>query len=517
LFQKIKACPGLLARVKTFTEINVDFIAAESKCFNFGRKPSTALGPLYFPDNSEVKMRTLKEEAMKVVSLCLTTQEHPYIRYAGQGESKVTLAKQFASMVEKELNNALRALPKWKASEQRKRGVLLILDRSMDPVAPLMHEYTYQAMVNDLLAVDGELVDLHPEKKTKTEEDTLVLSEDDNLWVDFRHEHIGKVMEDIPRMFNIFKETNATAKIQGMGSNALIKDVAAALKDITKFKTMKRQFTKHIEMARECYGRFTKEKLMQIGEFEQDMATGLDNHGKKIVSKEIAQTLVQMCQDPTVSNLSQLRLLMIYLISQGGIREATRKELMRNIPPKLQKAVLNLQSLGVDLQVAFKGAKHNAKRMEEFKNKMQKEELALMRYTPLFESIIQDLVQGRLKESSFPYTQAPPADAFKKKKAAAPSSLRPQWRSKTPTTKAQPAKDGAQRYMVYVLGGVTFSEIRSVYQIAKEEKHNDKSLLLGSSTFLTPKTYVQGLSGLPEKEFNDLLNKKYSGDDYDDD
>lgn len=517
LFAKIKATPGLLPRVKTFTEINVDFVAAESKCFHLGQAPSTALQPLYFPEDREIKMRVLREEAVKLVSLCLTTKEYPYIRYAGDGESKVSLAKLFATMVDKELKSAMSGLKGWKPSEERKRGVLLILDRSMDPVAPLMHEYTYQAMVNDLLTVDGELVDLHPDKKKKTEEDTLVLSEDDNLWVDFRHEHIGKVMEDIPQMFKTFQETNATAKIQGMGSNALIKDVAAALKDITKFKTMKRQFTKHIEMARECYGRFTKEKLMEIGEFEQDMATGLDNDGKKIVSKKIAGTLVTMCQDPTVTSLSQLRLLMIYLISQGGIREATRKELMKNIHPRLQKAVLNLQSLGVDLQVAFKGAKHNAARIEEFKNQLQKADLALMRYTPLFDSIIQDLVSGQLKESSFPYTQAPPADAFTKKKAAKTTSLRPQWRSKGPAKAAtdQPTQGGSssQRYLVYVLGGVTFSEIRSVYQISKEAKHADKALMLGSSTFLTPKTYIQGLSGLPEKEFHDLLNKKYSSDD----
>ena len=36
-----------------------------------------------------------------------------------------------------------------------KRAVLIIVDRSMDMVTPLVHEFTYQAMMNDLLVVEG--------------------------------------------------------------------------------------------------------------------------------------------------------------------------------------------------------------------------------------------------------------------------------------------------------------------------------------------------------------------------
>ena len=36
----------------------------------------------------------------------------------------------------------------------RPRGTLIVTDRAMDAVAPLLHEFTYQAMANDLLPIE---------------------------------------------------------------------------------------------------------------------------------------------------------------------------------------------------------------------------------------------------------------------------------------------------------------------------------------------------------------------------
>lgn len=36
----------------------------------------------------------------------------------------------------------------------RPRATLLITDRSMDTIAPFVHEFTYQAMVNDVLPIE---------------------------------------------------------------------------------------------------------------------------------------------------------------------------------------------------------------------------------------------------------------------------------------------------------------------------------------------------------------------------
>jgi len=238
-----------------------------------------------------------------------------------------------------------------------------------------MHEYTFQAMMNDLLEIDGELVNPPDNKERKEDdkkEDQFVLSEDDNLWMEYRHAHIGQVMHDVSTKFREFKAGNKMAKLQNKGNDdTSVKEIIHAMKDMPTYQAMMKKYHKHMSLAQECMNKFEKKKLKQLGEFEQDMATGLDSDGKKIVAKELKSTLVQMCQSPDIGTLDKLRLVMVYLISQGGIQESTRKELMKSIHVKLHKAVLNLQKLGVDLSQAFQGgkSKHSSGRLAEFEKK----------------------------------------------------------------------------------------------------------------------------------------------------
>src|SRR5260370_12818115 len=65
-------------------------------------------------------------------------------------------------------------------------GTLLVVDRSIDVASPLMHEITYQSLINDVLRIHGELVYLPDpntgtytsRSNTQTQQPDCVLSED---------------------------------------------------------------------------------------------------------------------------------------------------------------------------------------------------------------------------------------------------------------------------------------------------------------------------------------------------
>ena len=123
----------------------MNFISAESNVFHLDSPD--ALGKLYGPSPDPTYPR---EIAKKLATLCITLNEYPTIRY------------QASSRFAYEISTSLHAyLVEYKQSDksgsywahgdeghmERDRGQILILDRSYDPLSPLMHEYTYQAMV----------------------------------------------------------------------------------------------------------------------------------------------------------------------------------------------------------------------------------------------------------------------------------------------------------------------------------------------------------------------------------
>jgi len=115
---------------------------------------------------------------------------------------------------------------------------LVVTDRAMDVMAPLIHEFTYQAMANDLLPIDDGAKYTLRAIPTGTfsfpvlchnffcwlcrykfqssigayEDKTAVLSDTDTVWTDVRHMHMREAIDKLMADFNKFLEDNAGFK-----------------------------------------------------------------------------------------------------------------------------------------------------------------------------------------------------------------------------------------------------------------------------------------------------------------
>lgn len=86
------------------------------------------------------------------------------------------------------------------------------MDRTIDLFAPLLHEFTYQAMVHDLLPlVEGNKVYYRPaatQMETVDKGKDQELSEQDSIWVKYRHLHMKDLLDELIKDFNAFKAQN---------------------------------------------------------------------------------------------------------------------------------------------------------------------------------------------------------------------------------------------------------------------------------------------------------------------
>ena len=210
LFALIKKSPALTF-IKTLKEISVDFIAMESQVFSLEMNDN-----FFNIYNSSVKLDIIDAEnkiiAKKLTSVLASLSELPNIRYYDPSNAKVNKSFKLATQLQKELDQITRDDPDFppRGAQTSEKGTLIIVDRSFDMVAPLLHEFTYQAMMNDLLVLRNGKYSFKIDDSTD-EKKTASLDENDAIWKMLRHWHFAEAVEYISDTFNRFLSTNKAA------------------------------------------------------------------------------------------------------------------------------------------------------------------------------------------------------------------------------------------------------------------------------------------------------------------
>jgi syntaxin-binding protein 1 len=335
LLDEIKRCKPLLKRIKALSEVNVDFLAKEERAFNLDLKDSfTAFYLRKSMTPIELKI------AEKLVTVCATLNEYPHIRYRQSSGICTSLANVFHLKMDEFVSQN----PSWwyhggsssksQQAARRERGTLLLLDRADDCLTPLMHDFTYQSMVHDLLPMDGDRITVQTEKTddpTKTEPKDVLLDEKDSVWVELRGKHIAAVIETlserIREIMNSSTGSTLTRKAGSGGGNMSLSEMAAALKALPEYREVLSKLSQHMHLAHQCMDKFTRDKLLELSEFEQTLATGKDEDGRSPKLTDIidaAERLLMDMRDAT----AKLRLILILTVSQGGLRQQDRRRLV---------------------------------------------------------------------------------------------------------------------------------------------------------------------------------------------
>jgi syntaxin-binding protein 1 len=252
--------------------LHIDFTARESHLGLFNDPWSFPV--LFHPVCNNLIRPHLEALAQKILSVCICLGEYPIVRYykpkAPTHEAGV-LCTHLANFVQRELDEYVQYHQDFPPISKRPRGTLIITDRTMDLFAPLLHEFTYQAMAHDLLPIrEGDKVTFTTvinQGEPGEEEKEMEIGEADRVWVENRHRHMMNTIDKLTADFNKFMQENAAfADEKASKSVHAIKGMLAGL---TQFQAEKATYSLHLTMAQECMDIFEKNKLPDMALLEQ--------------------------------------------------------------------------------------------------------------------------------------------------------------------------------------------------------------------------------------------------------
>uniref|UniRef100_A0A8P4G772 Syntaxin binding protein 3 n=1 Tax=Dicentrarchus labrax TaxID=13489 RepID=A0A8P4G772_DICLA len=429
--------------IRVCKEINMCFMPQEAQVFTFDNPG--AFQSIYSP-NSQDKKKTLETLADQLVTLCATLDE-------------ADLVSQLTTHLS----------PQGKTQAQ-----LLIVERGFDPVSPILHELTYQAMAYDLIDIQN---DTYKYKGKDGSEKQAVLNEEDMLWVRLRHKHIAEVSDCVFSYLKCVTKKHVIA----FSFQITISNLAQMMKKMPSFRKQITEKTVHLQLAEDCMQHYSNnvEKLCKA---EQDLAVGSDVEGVKV--KDPMRTLLPVLLHP-YSTHDKIRAVLLYIFSLSGTTDENLSKLIQHVKIEEEREyILNWKELGVPIITSPSFFSRKPSR----RDRSQEQTYNLSRWTPVIKDVMEDAVENKLDTKEWPHQSECPAawngsgavSARQKHKAS-----------------AQDERRTGSRLIIFVLGGICFSEMRSAYEVTQAVKSCE--VIIGSSHILTPTSLLDDIKALSKR------------------
>uniref|UniRef100_A0A7N0SZ20 SNARE-interacting protein KEULE n=2 Tax=Kalanchoe fedtschenkoi TaxID=63787 RepID=A0A7N0SZ20_KALFE len=532
LVNHIKCDTSVLPRIGALREMNLEYFPVDNQAFITDHE--MALEEL-FGENVENSRRfntCLNTMATRIGTIFASLKELPNIRYRAARSSDTSTPGSFRELVPGKLASAVSNSIKYYKSTipnfpQSETCELLIVDRSIDQISPVIHEWTYDAMCHDLLEMDGnKYVQEVPSKSGgEPEKKEVILEDQDPIWLELRHAHIADASERLHDKMTNFMSKNKAAQLQQRdGSELSTRDLQKMVQALPQYNEQMDKLSLHVEIAGKINKIIREMGLRELGQLEQDLVFG-DAGAKEVIN------FLRSNQDASTEN--KLRLLLIYASVYPEKFEGdkgTKLMQLAKLAPEDMKFVNNMRMLEgssdkkkastVNFSLKFDGQKRKQAARKD-RTGEEEETWQLFRFYPMIEELIENLSKGELPKSQYPFmndsesvslesarsasvrsSNAPPPPP-KSTQLAAPHSMR----SRRTATWARPrlSDDGyssdsilknalstdfrkmGQRIFVFIIGGATRSELRVCHKLTAKLR---REIIMGSSSIDDPPQYL---------------------------
>ncbi|KAI9293309.1 Sec1-like protein [Neoconidiobolus thromboides FSU 785] len=496
--------------------IHITYFPFESKVFNFKKEDSFV--NLYCSSTSKSRAE-IQLIAEKLASVCISLNENPVIRYQAI-ETGLNNPQAIALALQSELDSYTSKHPEFPTKDVSSRGraVLIITDRSIDPFAPILHELTYQAMVADLLGLeDGKRYSHKYVNGLGIEvEEEVILDESDPVWNSLRHMHIADCIQELVKQFKASVNENPAAanmlKRAKGGNNASLQEMRDIISSVPELQEISKRFSVHMDIAARCMDLIKNQNLDPAIDTEQNISIGLTAEGEPV--KNIIANLAPLLTNPSLSSQKKLRLLLTLTASKQTDYDRRRLETHAGLSDE-EKMSLNNFSYLLSNKPLIK-PKETSRFVNPFRRNVKPKDedenpYALSRYTPQFKKVILDQISKTITPEEFPFVKEEESIQIKNPIRSLRVN-RPNWQKKAhesnPTAKNSSKKAQAGPIILFMAGGMSYSEIRSAYEISKA-LHRD--IFVGTTNIATPADFINCLSGMSFKAASLPTSKRDHG------
>lgn len=542
--ERLAAGPHLAPRIRTLVEAPLTFITIEDRGFHFNMPEAL---PRLFPKH-EHEAELLRDITLRLADVCTCLQSTaPKLRHAAS-----PLCKGVAQKLQEELSSQRRA-KQGKANDVPL--TVLIVDRSVDMAAALVHEYTYEALAYDLL--DGSMLDidrhiiatqapgkekeaaqveksasiLHRVKERMHHQEghenasgrkEALLSEADQIWEMYRHEHIeiakvaikGKI-DELLEQAKDHKDMNKLSTQQTLSE----------LRKLPEFKETYEKLQLHADMLAEINVRLESILSTNLANVEQDCACGINKDGKDVKATNLQEDVLSIFRrseaDFSLPSELKLRLLMLYFTCVANVPEPVRRRLMDSSKLDADDNQVLLAMMRTKLMEVPDSQRHKLENDKQpthrvvkeqrarFKKNVSQREFILSRFEPRVKFLLEELADNRLSQDDFPNSGGSAGGGLRFAAGPAGGSAAPlapaidDWSFAAPpdcigagtnpfagSNPFDAAEDVSQRFLVFVIGGITYSELRAGVEVARTLPKGSE-VFVGGTAVLTPKRLIQ--------------------------
>ena len=437
-----------------------DYMAINEDFFHLGIENNNLILSSPYSNTPEANV-VYDRNISGLISFLLSIKKRPsVVRYQGSSE----LARRFAN----DIINIIDVKEEVLFDFNRQVGpLLLILDRRDDPITPLLTQWTYQAMVHELLGLNNNRVILRNcPGISKDLEEVVLSSTQDDFFAKHRYSNFGDLGTAIKKLLDDYQKISK--KNENISS---IEDMQSFMERYPEFRSKSINVSKHVAVVGELSRLSDVCQLLEISELEQEIVCATDHSLHK-------QELIIKIKNPKVKIADKLRLAIIFLLRYESFNEINEiKSLLQ------EKGVSSAQLPLLNLMLTYAGDARRTPGLFSAGNNSLISKIGksfssvggaqnvYTQHQPLLFHTIDAIVKGKIKDSAYP-----PCYPLGSQSAASNSA-----------TATKPSE-----IVVFIIGGATYEEAMKVSEF--NTLNQSMKVVLGGSCVQNSNSFLHEIN-----------------------